>query len=113
MYWLIGSFSNDLNETSFLAAIMNSLGSLGSTFGFVVSAMDFSYNGACALNLGLFFLSIPGLAWVVFTKVSNTTHGTNLSGGLGESESDDGRTQHGEKSDLEEKADAHTSSIAT
>jgi hypothetical protein len=25
---------------------MNSLGSVGSTFGFVVSAMDFSYNGA-------------------------------------------------------------------
>lgn len=80
MYWLVGSFSNDLNETSFLAAIMNSMGSLGSTFGFVVSAKKFSYNGACALNLGLFFISIPGLAWVVFTKVANTTHGTNLSG---------------------------------
>jgi hypothetical protein len=81
MYWLVGSFSNDLNETSFLAAIMNSLGSVGSTFGFVVSAMDFSYNGACAINLILFFISLPGLAWVVFTQVADTTHGTNLSGG--------------------------------
>lgn len=68
---------------------MNSLGSVGSTFGFVVSAMNFSYNGACAINLILFFVSIPGLAWVVFTKVADTTHGKNLSGGAG-SESEDG-----------------------
>lgn len=81
LYWLVGSFSNDLNETSFLAAIMNSMGSLGSTFGFVVSAKKFSYNGACALNLGIFFISLPGLAWVVFTQVKDTTHGTSLSGG--------------------------------
>lgn len=60
---------------------MNSLGSVGSTFGFVVSAMNFSYNGACAINLILFVISIPGLAWVVFTKVADTTHGTNISGG--------------------------------
>lgn len=80
MYWLVGSFSNDLHETSFLAAIMNSIGSVGSTFGFVVSAMHFGYNGACAINLILFFISLPGLAWVVFTKVAETTHGTNITG---------------------------------
>lgn len=105
MYWLVGSFSNDLNETSFLAAIMNSLGSVGSTFGFVVSAMDFNYNGACAINLALFFISLPGLAWVVFTKVSNTTHGTNLSGGqsIGGSESDDRTVEWAEKLEPEAK----------
>jgi hypothetical protein len=79
MFWLIGSFSNDLNETSFLAAIINSIGSVGSTFGFVVSAENFDYNGACAINLALFFVSLPGLAWVTFNKVNETTHGTHLS----------------------------------
>ena len=79
LYWLVGTFSNDLNETSFLTAIINSTGSVGSTFGFVVSALDVSYNWACAVNLILFFISVPPLAWVVFAKVTNSTHGTNLS----------------------------------
>jgi hypothetical protein len=54
--------------------------------------MHFSYNGACAINLILFFISLPGLAWVVFTQVTDTTHGTNLTGGayFGASESEDG-----------------------
>jgi hypothetical protein len=60
--------------------LINGLGSVGSTFGFVVSQQKFSYNGACALNLGLFFLALPPLAWVVFTQVKETTHGTHLSG---------------------------------
>ncbi len=115
MYWLVGTFSNDLNETSFLAAIMNSLGSVGSTFGFVVSAMDFSYNGACALNLGLFFISLPGLAWVVFTQVSDTTHGTNLSGGVlvaSSSESDSGQEKDAERDLPETKFGVHSASVA-
>ena len=74
MYWLAGSLSNNLNETTFLAAIINSVGSLGSTFGFVVSTEDVNYNGACAINLALFFLSLPSLIWVVFTQVTDTTH---------------------------------------
>jgi hypothetical protein len=89
MFWLVGSFSNDLNETSFLAAILNSIGSVGSTFGFVVSNQDVPYNYACAINLILFFIAVPPLAWVVFTKVTDSTHGTNLSGKV-ESESEDG-----------------------
>jgi hypothetical protein len=114
LYWLVGTFSNDLNETSFLAAIMNSIGSLGSTFGFVVSAMDFSYNGACALNLGIFFISIPGLAWVVFTKVANTTHGTHLSGGddLAGSTSEDGPEFSTEKHSGDIKSEAQNSVTA-
>jgi len=109
----VGSFSNDLNETSFLAAIMNSLGSVGSTFGFVVSAMNFSYNGACAINLILFFISIPGLAWVVFTKVADTTHGTNISGGarFSGSESEDGRAQSTEDGFAETKLGVQGSSV--
>ncbi|RDL35178.1 Uncharacterized protein BP5553_07109 [Venustampulla echinocandica] len=113
LYWLVGSFSNDLNETSFLAAIMNSLGSVGSTFGFVVSAMNFSYNGACAINLVLFFVSIPGLAWVVFTQVKDTTHGTNISGAalFSGSESEDGHAQSIEKDFVETKQGVQSSSV--
>jgi hypothetical protein len=93
MFWLVGSFSNDLNETSFLAGIMNSVGSVGSTFGFVVSTFDVPYNWACAINLILFFISIPPLAFVVFTRVTNSTHGTNLSGLKGDSSS---KTEEGD-----------------
>ncbi|KAK5125720.1 hypothetical protein LTR85_011994 [Meristemomyces frigidus] len=80
MFWLGGSLTNDLNETSMIAAIINSIGSVGSTFGFVVSAMDVDYNWACAINLILFFISVPPAAWVVYTKVKETTHGA-LAGG--------------------------------
>ncbi|KAJ4287534.1 hypothetical protein N0V90_012237 [Kalmusia sp. IMI 367209] len=80
MFWLGGSLTNNLNETSFLAAIINSVGSLGSTFGFVVSAMDVDYNWACAINLILFFISIPLTAWVVFTQVADSSHGKSLAG---------------------------------
>ncbi|KAK4543551.1 hypothetical protein LTR36_005446 [Oleoguttula mirabilis] len=115
LYWLAGSFSNDLNETSFLAAILNSVGSVGSTFGFVVSAMDFSYNGACAINLVLFFVSIPGLAWVVFTKVGDTTHGKNLSGsadlGVDAAGGDDEFDQSAEKLSVDIKQGVYASAF--
>ncbi|KAF2712173.1 MFS general substrate transporter [Pleomassaria siparia CBS 279.74] len=78
MFWLGGSLTNNLNETSFLAAIINSVGSLGSTFGFVVSAMDVDYNWACAINLILFTVAVPPAAWVVFTKVTESSHGKLL-----------------------------------
>lgn len=81
MFWLGGSLTNNLHETSFLAAVINAIGSVGSTFGFVVSAMNVDYNWACAINLILFFISIPPTAWVVFTKVSDTSHGESLTGG--------------------------------
>jgi len=112
-YWLVGSFSNDLHETSFLAAIVNSLGSVGSTFGFVVSAMDFSYNGACAINLILFFVSLPGLAWVVFTQVADTTHGMNIAGVVPfvTSESEDGRRQSTEMDNPEFKAGVQSTAV--
>jgi len=74
MFWLVGSRSNDFNETSFLAAIINSVGSLGFTLGVAVSAMDFAYNGACAIIPVLFAVAVPPLAWVVFTQVDDTTH---------------------------------------
>jgi hypothetical protein len=80
MFWLGGSLTNNLNETSFLAAVINSVGSVGSTFGFVVSAMDVDYNWACAINLILFFISVPLTAWVVFTQVTESSHGKSLSG---------------------------------
>ncbi|ERS98320.1 hypothetical protein HMPREF1624_05104 [Sporothrix schenckii ATCC 58251] len=78
MYWLTGSLTNNVNESALLTGIINSLGSVGSTFGFVVSAMDFNYDGACAINLALFFLSLPGLSWVAFKKVTETSHGADL-----------------------------------
>lgn len=81
MFWLGGSLTNNLNETSFLAAVINSIGSVGSTFGFVVSAMDVDYNWACAINLILFFIALPPTAWVVFTQVTETSHGKSLAGG--------------------------------
>ena len=79
-YWIVGSLTNNVSETAFLSALINAVGSLGSTFGFVVSKMKFDYNGACALNLALFWLSMPSLAWVVYTKVHETSHGTSLTG---------------------------------
>jgi hypothetical protein len=92
---------------------MNSLGSVGSTFGFVVSAMNFSYNGACAINLILFVISIPGLAWVVFTKVADTTHGTNISGDVRFSgtESEDGRAQETQEDFAETKVGVRSSAV--
>jgi hypothetical protein len=78
MFWLVGSLTNNLNEMSFLAGLLNSVGSLGSTFGFLVSAMHVHYNAACAINLALFWISIPPLAWVVFTKVTDSAHGLKL-----------------------------------
>ena len=77
-YWVVGTLTNNLNEATFLAALINSIGSVGSTLGFVVSTMGFNYNGACGINHALFWLSMPGLAWVVFTKVTPTSHGTSL-----------------------------------
>lgn len=79
-YWIVGSLTNNISEATFLSALINAVGSLGSTFGFVVSKMNFDYNGACALNFALFWLSMPGLAWVVYTKVHETSHGTSLTG---------------------------------
>lgn len=80
VYWLAGSFTNNTNEAALLAALINSIGSLGSTFGFVVNAMNFSLVGACAINLALFVLSVPGLTWVVFAKLTDTTVGTSMTG---------------------------------
>lgn len=79
-YWLAGTLTNNVNEATFLAALINSVGSVGSTFGFVVSAMKTNYNGACTINTTLFFLSMPSLAWVAFTRISTTSHGTSLTG---------------------------------
>jgi hypothetical protein len=79
-YWLAGTLTNNVNEATFLAALINSVGSVGSTFGFVVSAMKTNYNGACAIITTLFFLSMPSLAWVAFTRISTTSHGTSLTG---------------------------------
>ncbi|KAF2805843.1 uncharacterized protein BDZ99DRAFT_510856 [Mytilinidion resinicola] len=74
-YWLSGTLTNDLNETSFLAAVINTVGCVGSTFGFVVSALDVDYDAACAINTGLFFASIPSLAWVAFTQAACASDG--------------------------------------
>lgn len=76
--------------------------------------MNFSYNGACALNLGLFFISIPGLAWVVFTQVADTTHGTNLSGGtqFASSESESGQEKESENHLRETKSGVQSGSVA-
>ena len=80
MYWLAGSLTNNVNEATFLTALINSVGCIGSTMGFVISTMKFNYNGSCAINLALFLLSMPSLSWVAFTKVSNTSHGGSLTG---------------------------------
>jgi len=89
MFWLVGSFSNDLNETSFLTVIMNSIRSMRSTFGFVVSAMDVQYKWACGHNLILFTVAVPPLTWIVFLKVTNFTHGTKWSGLKNQAETSD------------------------
>ncbi|KAK4494081.1 hypothetical protein PRZ48_014379 [Zasmidium cellare] len=65
--------SNDLNETAMITALINSISCLGSTFAFVVSALHVDYNWACGINLLLFGISLPGVAWVVFTQVTKTT----------------------------------------
>lgn len=67
-----------MSESALLAAVINGIGSLGSTFGFVVSVKQFSKVGACAINLALFFISTPFLGRIVYTKVSNTSHGISL-----------------------------------
>jgi hypothetical protein len=64
-----------------MRALMNSMGSLGLTFRFVVSAQKFSYNGACALNLGMFVIRVPSLGWVAYIQVKDTTHMSSLSSG--------------------------------
>jgi hypothetical protein len=79
-YWIAGTLTNNVNEATFLAALINSVGAVGSTFGFVVSAMKTNYNGACAINTALFFLAMPGVGWVAFTRISDTSHGTSLTG---------------------------------
>ncbi|KAB5529014.1 major facilitator superfamily domain-containing protein [Coniochaeta sp. 2T2.1] len=94
-YWIAGTLTNNINEATFLAALINSVGGLGSTFGFVVSKMKTNYNGACAINTTLFFISMPSLAWVVFTRISNTSHGTSLTG-LADAEEEDGSSSSGE-----------------
>ncbi|KAK3897976.1 hypothetical protein C8A05DRAFT_47580 [Staphylotrichum tortipilum] len=63
-YWLAGTLTNNVNEATYLAALINALGSVGSTFGFVITKMNFTLVGACAINLALFYISVPGLAWV-------------------------------------------------
>ncbi|KAF4119337.1 Ion channel regulatory protein UNC-93 [Geosmithia morbida] len=79
-YWLVGSLTNNVNEAAYLAALINAVGSIGSTFGFVVGLKNVPLVGACAINFALFFLSVPGVAWVAYTKVANTSHGTSLTG---------------------------------
>ncbi len=79
-YWLAGTLTNNVNEATYLAALINALGSVGATFGFVVTKMNFSLVGACAINLALFYVSVPGLAWVAWTKVTETSVGTSLTG---------------------------------
>lgn len=75
--------------------------------------MNFSYNGACAINLVLFFISIPGLAWVVFTKVVDTTHSTDISGGarFSGSESKDSHTYSRGNDFAETKQGVQSSSV--
>lgn len=79
-YWVFGTLTNNVNEAAYVAALINSVGSVGSTLGFVIGKMKFSLVGACAINLTLFFLSMPGLFWVVWTRVTETSHGTSLVG---------------------------------
>ncbi|CAG9942430.1 unnamed protein product [Clonostachys rosea f. rosea IK726] len=79
-YWIAGSLTNNVNEAAFLSALINSIGSVGSTFGFVIGVKKFSLVGACAINLALFFISAPGLGWVAYTGISETSHGTSLTG---------------------------------
>lgn len=79
-YWIFGTLTNNVNEAAYVAALINSVGSVGSTMGFVIGKMNFSLVGACAINLVLFFVSMPGLFWVVWTQVTETSHGTSLVG---------------------------------
>ncbi|KAF2164835.1 hypothetical protein M409DRAFT_24740 [Zasmidium cellare ATCC 36951] len=79
-YWLCGCLSNDLNETTMITALINSISCLGSTFAFVVSAVHVDYNWACGINLLLFGISLPGVAWVVFTQIMETTQSTFAKG---------------------------------
>lgn len=97
-YWIVGTLTNDMSEATFLSALINSVGSVGSTFGFVVSRMKTNYNAACGINTALFFLSMPGLAWVAFTRISTTSHGTSLTGSAGQLQN--------ESSSVEESKDA-------
>ena len=69
-----------MNEATYLAALINGVGAVGSTFGFVVTKMNFSLVGACAINLVLFFISVPGLGWVAYTKITETSIGTSMTG---------------------------------
>lgn len=74
----MASLTNDVNELTFLSALINGIGAIGSTMGFVISAKKFNLVGACAINLTLFFLAMPGLFWVSHFKVMDTAHGTSL-----------------------------------
>lgn len=63
--------------------------------------MRFNYNGACALNTALFFLSFPGVAWVVYKHVTDTTIQSQfgvekeIAQPTSEEGSDDGRDEKG------------------
>lgn len=62
---------------------------------------DFSPVGQISIILALYLLSVPPTAWVVFTQVKETAHGTHLSGDKNYEQSGDLKTsdpddyQHG------------------
>jgi hypothetical protein len=61
---------------------------LGSTFGFVISVEEFSPVGQISIILAIYLISVPPTAWVVFTQVKETAHGTHLSGDKNYEQSD-------------------------
>lgn len=110
-YWIAASLTNNVNELTFLSALINGIGAIGSTMGFVISTMKFNLVGACAINLTLFFLATPGLFYVVYYKVQETSHGTSLTNleDIPEDSDDQGSVSAG-KIDGAEK-DVHMESV--
>ncbi|RAO66024.1 uncharacterized protein BHQ10_002036 [Talaromyces amestolkiae] len=75
LFWLVGTLTNDVNESALLGSIVGSTGCVGSALAFVVTVENFHLEGACSINLALFFLSVPSLFWVSFTQISSKTEG--------------------------------------
>lgn len=71
VYWIVGGLSDNVNELSLLSGVINGIGSVGSAMAFCISAKKVNPVAQCAINLGLYFLSVPTsliVAWEINDK---------------------------------------------
>ncbi|RPD63304.1 MFS general substrate transporter [Lentinus tigrinus ALCF2SS1-6] len=66
IYYLIGSFTSDVNRLTSYAGLVNGIGSVGTVIAFVLGAVDVQLKGQLWANVACFLAAVPGLLYVAW-----------------------------------------------